>query len=151
MTYHALISSIPNLDRLRDLVSLLEEVRDAGAPFDMGVYTRSEDCDSAACALGWAGRSRKFNARGFFLTEIGQKQWPTYACPEREEPLVGIPAACVFFGLSYTHASHLFKTDYPESPVQIESVIQRISAVIRAFEPREAAPAREFNLEYEMT
>jgi len=64
-----------NIERLNDLIRVMEGVRDAGRAFDIGAWAQLDAkparemtlCNTACCAAGWCGFDPKFIENGFAM------------------------------------------------------------------------------------
>ncbi len=137
-----------NTDRLTRLAKLLDEIN-ATAPgrFDIGSWAHASQhaCNTTACAVGWAGLDRSFQAEGFglFVMDHDGKHHQTRTVDELNEwSLFGAfpayqdtkhwEAVHLFFGIDARTANWLFAFDaYCESDdPSAGDVANRIRAVI---------------------
>lgn len=132
----------PHLDRLRDLLTILEEVRDAQAPFNMALFAESEDCGTAACSLGWAARSRKFQRQGLSLErrdDWGNGILPVIKDQDGSIQHSGIGAGQFFFDISYEQACYLFTpSGFTNNRPRVDQAIERVKELISHYEPESA-------------
>lgn len=137
-----------NTDRLTRLAKLLDEIN-ATKPsrFDISSWAQGSrhPCGTTACAVGWAGLDRSFQAEGFGLFVMGYdgKHHQTRTVDELNEwSLLGVfpayqdkkhwAAVRLFFGIDARTANWLFDAEaYGESvDPSAGDVANRIRAVI---------------------
>jgi hypothetical protein len=112
-------------ERMQNLVRVLREVEKTQRPFDIknwfdiNVYGKTQvdplDCNTAACAVGWACRDK-------WMQDQGLEVWgstPTYGST------LGFSAAEDFFNLTRAEVNFLFSAERYENP-SITNVIKRI-------------------------
>lgn len=132
------------LERCQNLIRVLEEVRNEGRLFNLGVWMTTDPaehlynipegtCGTAACAIGWAAQDPWFIRRGLtlHLTSAGSDNM--------YEPILLRGKHCgnthwsavrIFFNMSSHEAHEIFSVgSYPED-VTINDVIQRVQQYI---------------------
>lgn len=134
-----------NIERLQQLVRVLEQVRDEKRPFDMewwadafdppSITTPVNECGTASCAAGWAARDPWFRRRGFDMGR--EKSWWGFWRPavvlKKKGRIThrGFEAAIEFFALTQEEASDLFGENHSNS---IRAAITRVKRMIRKHE-----------------
>jgi hypothetical protein len=127
-----------NEERLENLIRVLEEVRDHNKPFEMALWFGDDepmDCNTAACALGWACRDPWMQEQGLGVRK-GTETSPTgdirlvVAEPRYGYSQSGIDAASRFFGLSFDHAEDIFMLHNYERHPSIDDVISRVREIM---------------------
>jgi len=93
-----------NISRLKHLSDhVLARVELGGLRFDMRTWGKTGECDSAACAAGWAARDPVFQSQGLSIKNF----WPNYET-EKGREFCGFEALRQFFGLSRNQVYFLF-------------------------------------------
>ncbi len=116
-----------HINRLQKLANVLKHV--SNSKFNMRTWgkgkieqlVKTHDCNTAACALGWACSIPAFRKAG--LHRISCSNIPRYKDYNKYE------AAVAFFGISTNESLQLFHYDNPGTPKQIA---KRIETVIKA-------------------
>lgn len=123
-----------NTERLLHARAIMECVRDQKKPFYMGdwfaCFGHENECNTAACFLGWCCRDKQFQAKG--LTVI--RGLPAIA---GKRSLRGVEACASFFDITVGAAHFLvspyeyFRAMHNISP---RDVIRHIDAVLTGYE-----------------
>lgn len=146
-----------NIPRLRQLITILEEVEAKSQPFDMASWLDS--CGTAACAWGWGALHPLFQAQGVTMRvslakeELGEEDelqelkitslselqpkldedWQIVFATPIFEGVEGMDAATRFFDLSPREATSLFShAGYHQGSAWIRPrhVIAKIQAIL---------------------
>jgi hypothetical protein len=119
-----------NATRLLHMIEILKAVEANRKPFDMSDWFEDnnfpENCNTAACAWGWAARDPVFRAEGVYIKDAD-------ACFGKE---CGFPAIASFFHISYADAYFIFNAGRLVPP---SAVIQQIRHVMAGNNARDYA------------
>jgi hypothetical protein len=115
-----------NVERLKNLLRVLEEVKERQLPFEMQWWfsrdgvSSGDECGSAACALGWACRDPWFQEQGLQSDDVTNEPMYDGDC--------GLVAGMRLFELTYSESADLFfACNYPiRSRVTIDDVMKRV-------------------------
>ena len=92
---------------LKEVIRVLDGVIEHNKRFNMYNWASRrnvEDCNTSACAIGYAAQDSWFNYHGLYLTKDGyyERLYPTYAGHQE------FKALSVFFAISLKQAEYLF-------------------------------------------
>ncbi len=131
----------PNIERLKRLVEILQEVKadkKHADKFNMGDWgLRRTGCGTHHCAAGWAATDKQFKKDGFKLVFGSSRQAQiTYTNPETKDFYDGYEACEEFFEIDSELTLQLFSPGrYPAQKWEdISFVIRRLKAVVTIWE-----------------
>ena len=126
------ISAEERIIRLRNLITVLQEVADKKLHFTMYLFISHSECGTSACALGWAALDPEFNKKGLnTFSSGGGGMIPFYKCH------VGLIAAREFFNLTNNECNFVFTQSHYDGGhalVTPEHVIEHINKVINRYQ-----------------
>lgn len=121
-------------ERIEWAIDVLEQVKVMHKPFDINDWFRSNynDCNTAACALGWLCRDPRFKAVGLApagalykvpTIQIGKSEWH------------GLGAGATVLGIPYQRAVWLFSSiGYSTRFVTLAMVVERLKIMLEMSE-----------------